>query len=425
MNWVIISLVLLVLAIGLTPRIPVGIIEGLERIIDVRGEDIWILVLAIVWIVSFLKSRRLKLDKPPLLLPILFWLGVGFFSLLVNWAFDNVSVPRGFFYFAKELQFFFVYFFIFFHVKSLDSANLLLRTWIVIGIANIAWVFYQLFIIGRKGEYGISAFNEWGVFPTGSFFLMLFIFLFNWWLYCFWRKSAISWQKKYLYLAAVLAIIIGILGALSKTVFVGFWFALVLSIAFYVWNTRTLKVAVASFLLFVGVSAFTLGAYFSLILPYLPSADRLLFIKEDIVSEVKRARFDTSIAPQFQETIRQANQRPLFYVIGHGKGAVLFSHESHNQYLRNFVETGIAGSIAFLVLIGAILMRAWKGFKQKNGELAAGLAGGVIAATLTMLFMSLVVDAFIVVKTNMTYWFFLGLAMALLHAQKDKILQKI
>jgi len=415
LNWVIISLVLLALAIGLTPCIPVGIIEGLERQIDVRGEDIWILVLAIIWIASFLKFRRLKLDKPPLFLPIVFWLGIGFLSLLINYFFGNLNVPRGFFYFAKELQLFFVYFFTFFSIRSLSSAKLLIRLWVAIGLANIAWVFYQLFFTKRGlGEYGTAALNEGGVFPTGAFFLLLFIFLFNWWLYSFWRKSAVSWQKEYLSLAAILSIIVGILGTLSKTVFVGFWFALVLSVALYVWNTKTLKAAFASFLLFVGVGAFTLGAYFILILPSIEGAERLSDIKSPvkIIDSAQRGRIEPIVIPQFQAALSGTIAEHLF---GRGKGAIFMGTESHNQYLRNFVETGIAGSIAFLILIGAIIVRAWKGFKQKNGGLAAGLAAGVMAATLTMLFMSFVVDSFIVVKANMAYWFFLGLAMAVLY----------
>ncbi|KKU15038.1 hypothetical protein A3A20_02425 [Candidatus Wolfebacteria bacterium RIFCSPLOWO2_01_FULL_45_19] len=413
--WAVALLILLVLAIGLTPRIPIGTVDGLGRIIDIRGEDILMLVLIPVWFFAFLRSRKKDI---PLLAPILFWLGIGLVSLLVNWLFLDGNIARGIFYYAKELQFFFVYFFTFLFISGLAVSNLLMRVWLGVGLANISWVFYQLFFTERGfGEYGTAALNEWGVFPTGSFFLILFVFLFNWWLYSYWKQGEISEQKQYLYLIAILSIIIGILGALSKTAIYGFWFALAISLALYVWNTRTLKTAVASSLLFAGVGAFTFGAYFSLILPNFPGADRIISINSasQLYHEIKRVRLDDEIIPQMQEAFLQANQHPILYAIGHGKGAILTSPESHNQYLRNFVETGIAGSMIFIALIISILLAAWKRFNSSENTLAAGLSSGIIAATLTMLFISLAADAFIVVKLNMTYWFFMGLAMAMLY----------
>ncbi len=418
-------LIVLALTIGLTPRFPIGTIRGLERVIDIRGEDIWILILFFFWMAAILKSRQGKMEKPPLLLPILFWLGAGFLSLLINLLLGNLNIVRGAFYFAKELQLFFVYFFTFFHLRNLLALNTLIRAWLLVGLANIAWVLMQLFVIGRRGEYGTSALNEWGVFPTGAFFLLLFIFLFNWWLYSFWRKG-ISLKKEYLHLVAILTIIAGILGALSKTVLVGLFFALAVSMLFYILKEKTLKAVIASFWLFILVISFTFFVYFALILPNLAGAERLMEIlsPSDLLPDTQRTRFAVS-ALQLQEAIRhtliqETIQRPLIYVFGYGKGAILLGPESHNHYLRNFIETGIVGSIAFLVLMAAILNIAWKGFKR-NEDLTAGLGAGLIVTTLTMLFMSIVVDAFIVVKANMTYWFFAGLTMAALyHGAKEK-----
>ena len=80
--WPILSLAILALAIGLTPRIPVGTLEGLGRVIDIRGEDLWMIVLALVWAVAFFKSRQQNIRSTPLFLPILIWTGIGFTSLL-------------------------------------------------------------------------------------------------------------------------------------------------------------------------------------------------------------------------------------------------------------------------------------------------------------------------------------------------------
>ena len=97
-------LVILAAAIGLSPSFSAGEIAG-GRVVEIRAEDILIVILGLVWIANFLISGRKKIEKPPLLLPILVWLGIGFFSLLTNWIFGNLDISRGFFYFLKEIEF--------------------------------------------------------------------------------------------------------------------------------------------------------------------------------------------------------------------------------------------------------------------------------------------------------------------------------
>ena len=72
-------LILLAAAIGLSPSFSAGMLEG-GRVIEIRVEDILIVILGLVWLSNFLISGRKKVEKPPLFLPILAWLGIGFLA---------------------------------------------------------------------------------------------------------------------------------------------------------------------------------------------------------------------------------------------------------------------------------------------------------------------------------------------------------
>lgn len=414
-GWPFVALMLLALAIGLTPRVPVGTVGDLGRAIDVRGEDILMIALIPLWFVALLKSRRMP--NIPLATPILALLTIGFASTLINGLFLDGNLVRGVFYFAKEVQFFFVYFFAFWAVSRADDAKKLLYIWLGAGLANILYVLWQIFFTERGfGEYGTAALAEWGVFPTGAFFLLLFIFLFNWWLYSYWEQSGISWQKRYLYLGMILPVIIGMLGTLSRTNFIGFWLALAASIILYIYRIKKLRSAIFSAALMVAVALFTLGAHYYLIVPYIEGTERISKILNInyLIDETKRTRL-SEIKYKFQ--IVMVEMKPLNYVVGLGRGET----EKHNYYARTFAESGLAGLIAFLALIAAIFFKARRGFFASDSPTITGLSAGLIAATTTMLFVSLVTDAFMVVKPNMLYWFFAGLTMAVLYKKEINV----
>ncbi|GAG47290.1 unnamed protein product, partial [marine sediment metagenome] len=182
----ILPLILLTSAIALSPSFSAGEIAG-RRVIEIRIEDILIVILGLAWIANFLILKKRKLQKPPLLFPILAWLGIGFFSVLTNWIFMNIGFSRGFFYFLKEIEFFFLYFYLFYHIKNLDTAKFIVKLWVFLGVVNVGWVIYQLATGLELGgyDYGPGALSEQGSYPSGGFFLILFIFLFNVSLYYF------------------------------------------------------------------------------------------------------------------------------------------------------------------------------------------------------------------------------------------------
>ncbi|KPJ56395.1 hypothetical protein AMJ49_04945 [Parcubacteria bacterium DG_74_2] len=405
----ILPLFLLAAAIALSPSFSAGALEG-ERVIEIRVEDILIVILGLIWFTNFLISGKKEFKKPPLFLPILAWLGIGLFTVLFNWILGNLELSRGFFYFLKELEFFIIYFYVFYHIKNIDSAKFIIKLWIFLGLINAGYVFYHINAGIRSGQYGAGAICEWGVFSSGAFFLILFIFLFNIFFFYFFNLD-ISKFKKVILGAMIISPAIGVLGSISKTNFLGLILALFLSFSFFFLKKKRIKIilfAVLISIVMVGAFLFTLQR--------MPVASRIVDIlrPSDLLLSFDAGRM-SSIKSELEKAMKEPLLLPFF---GYGKGYV---GEAHNQYLRNFIEVGIMGSVIFLFLIFAIIKKAWDGFSKSRDPFSIGLSAGLLTATLTMLFISIATEAFIVVKPSEVYWFFTAITMAVLSINKGNI----
>ncbi len=402
-NWLkTLPLILLALAIGFSPSFSAGRIPS-GKIIEIRAEDILLVILGLVWIANFLISGREKFERPPLFFPILAWLGIGFFSLLTNWIFINITLAQGFFFFLKEVEFFFLYFYFFYHIKKYSQIKFLIKVWIFIGLINAGWIFYQI-ITGLKLTfyYGPTPFIEpEGPFPAGGFFLLIFIFLFNILLYYYFNLD-ISKFKKGVLATVIISPAIGVFASGSRASFFGLFLALILTILFYSFKKGFLKSFLIVILLLIFISSIFIFSQHSV-------ARRFSNIEEILWNLSLENSVSRPSIWIFQ--LSEVLKNPLVSFFGFGKSAL---GESHSQYVRNFVETGIIGSLIFLILMFVIIKKSWQGFWLEKSPLSIGLSSGLLVATLTMLFISISAGAFIVVKIAEVYWFFTALTMAVL-----------
>jgi O-antigen ligase len=398
-------LIFLVIAIAFSPSFSAGVIEG-GRIIEIRVEDILLVILGLIWIANFLISKRDKIKKPPLLLPILAWLGIGFFSVLINWIFMNIGISRGFFYFLKEVEFFFLYFYVFYHIKNLNSAECIINLWIIVGVVNICLIIFQFITDIGYGSYGPSMFMERGPLPSGGSFLILFTNLFNIFLY-YYSRLKLSKIKKIILLLSILSLPIGIISSGSRTSILGLILVVVLSLFFYQIKYGVVKSVfiLLGLLIIIGIIFFFVSGKVPYILGLQPEK---ALGSINIRSGIWKAQIETMPENLF------------YYFFGMGKSVRLYTEESHSQYVRNFIETGIIGTIVFFILIFAILRRAFHGFLSGKGPFLIGLSSGLFISTCAMLFMSIAGEAFLVVKINEIYWFFAAITMAAL-SHKIKI----
>jgi len=392
-------LIFLIIAIAFSPSFSAGVIEG-GRIIEIRVEDVLIVIFGLAWIASFLIFKKGKTKKPPLLLPILAWLGIGVFSILINWILMNIGVSRGFFYFLKEIEFFFLYFYIFYHIKNLNSAECIINLWIIVGVVNICLIVFQFITDIGYGSYGPSMFMEKGPLPSGGFFLILFANLFNVFLYYYSRLN-LSKIKKIILFLCILSLSIGIISSGSRTSILGLILVVVLSMFLYSFKHGALKsiFIVLGLIILIGIVYFFISdkvAHISLLQP--ESVVDSLNVRSEI----------------WKNQIEAMPENLFYYFFGMGKSVRLWTEESHSQYVRNFIETGIIGSVIFFFLIFVIIKKAFRGFLLSKAPLLIGLSSGLLVSTIAMLFISITAEAFLVVKINEVYWFFVAITMAAL-----------
>lgn len=420
-----IPLILLVLAIGLSPSFPSGeLVNG--KVIELRIEDFLVALLGLIWLALFLGSKKDNIEKPILLLPILGWISVGIISVLINFFLTRLSLDKGFFYVLKEIQYFFFYFYFFYHVKNILMAKIVFVFWFLIAGINMAYLFYQVRvgkIFGtiyqfineidiKNHDYGASAFAEEGSLPRGMIFLLLFIFFSNYLLYYFFKKRKLIFTK-ILLSAITLSCAAGVFYSGSRTAFLGLIFSLFWIVALFIFKRRNFKLLLAILLLLIigPIVLFSLPKSFigpQRIINTLSSGEFLF-------SEIIRSRIDSGIMPTLQEALARKNL--FFAFFGFGKGSI---GEGHNQYLLNFITVGIVGSFAFLILILAVIKKSLGWFLRSRDFFSTALASGMFIATLAMLFCSLASDPFMVVKSAEIYWSFIGLGMAVLKLEKKE-----
>lgn len=409
-----IPIVLLALAIGLSPSIVVGHIA--QRDVEVRLEDILMVIFGIAWIASFIRQKKTHIAKPPLCLPILAWMSIVIITTLLNSIFENVFPLRAFFYVAKELQFFFLYFYFFYHVKTLESAKGLIAMWIAVATINATWIIYQLFMgisWGGATVYGPTAIVEqFGPLPSGGFFFLLFTNLSSIAIFYYLALRISPAKKIILGLLCVLPMI-GIITSGSRTSVLVIAMVIFLTLLLYQIKRGGLKTAFASVLLLV-----ILGGTF-LYLVSSKIAVRGYPLNPSAILLGLKSGHGVAWRDQMNAFERRS---PLYTFFGLGRGVFLAHEESHSQYVRNFIETGIIGSVAFLILLGAILKRTFYTFAYAKDPLVVALASGLFISTIAMVASSVSAEIFFSVKIDEVYWSFAGLAMAVITLHEKRFL---
>jgi len=393
------ELIFLILAFSFSPSFVFGSIEG-GREIEIRIEDILLLIFGLFWILNTLCLKKIKFKKPPLLKPILLWLSIGFFSVLMNLILSNITLLRGFFYYLKEVEFFFIYFFVFYHVKNLVSVKYIINFLLIISVVGISLIIYQLANIEslRYGTYGPAMFMEKGPFPSGGFFLILFIIFLNLFIY-YYINLNLTRIKKFIISISILSLAIGVISSGSRTAILGLIFSIIVSFSLAIKKQKRMKLIFIFILILIVIIGMI--DYISEIVTY---------VKGILLVRLIKSYRTRSEIWKYQLKDSKLNLFSIFF----GFGKSVRRWESHSQFLRNFLEAGIMGSLAFLFLMYSILKIGFKHFYLSKEPLLVGLSSGVIVCTLTMLFVSIPNDAFVVVKPNQIFWVFLAITMAAL-----------
>lgn len=399
---------LLLSAIALCPSFLVGTLST-GKTIEIRWEDIILVILLVISAFQFLSKKRTKLEAPPLFYPILLLVIVGAISNLINWLTGILVLDRGFFYFLKEIELFIIYFYVYYKIKNYESGKFVTKFFIFLGLLNSAYVVYQAVTGHRIGEYGTGAIGEKGVFPTGAFFLYFFIFSINFLLY-YCLKAKISIIYKTVLFFALLTPAMGIFGAASKTVFLAFALSCVATIVFYVIKEKDKKIILMALVAF----AFMAGLFFYT-LYNVQCVDRLLTMFDPgyIFPNYDRGRLYL-IRPEIDNIVQNLSILPIGYGVG-------YMTEAHNQYVRNMAEIGIIGSIIFAIMILSFIRICFREYYHNKDNYSVAISAGLLVTVISIFFLSLATDPFFVVKPAEVFWVFSAIVMRNITLKKNEI----
>lgn len=406
-------LILLIAAICFSPRFSVGYVPLTQRSIDIRAEDIILFFGLFFSVISFLVQGKNSFTTPPLFWPIFSWVVFGFFSVLVNVLLYRINVGVFFFYFLKELEFFILYFLVFSCSYAAKENIRLIKYWIIGYVVNTFWLGYVLLNnVTWSKYYGPNTFTEpKGPFPSGGFFLMIFIFLFNLSIFYFSNLKIARYKKIIIFILCFLPAI-GVFSSGSYTATVGLIISLIISFISYFIYKASLINFLKALLIFLLIFIIAFGL--------------ISILEKDRISKSKLLWEYGSSDPVSRIGILKENISRIFSAsfinlyIGFGIWG-----EAHSQYARIFLERGLFGLIIFGWLIFSILKLSYNGIKDKNNLYKKGLSMGLFSATLSMLVMFIPNDVLMPVKPAEVYWFFAALAAAAIvrssSEQQDKL----
>ncbi|GAG60009.1 unnamed protein product, partial [marine sediment metagenome] len=228
----------------------------------------------------------------------------------------------------------------------------------------------------------------------------------------YYSRLKLSRIKKIILSLGILSLPIGIISSGSRTCILGLILVVVLSLFFYQFKYGVLR----SVFILLGL-LIIIGVIFSFVSDKVPY---ILRLQPEIVLKSINNRSEI-----WKAQIDRVPENLFYYFFGMGKSIRLYGREeSHSQYIRNFIETGLIGSLIFFFLIFVIIKKAFRGFLLRKEPLLIGLSSGLLVSTIAMLFISIAAEGFLVVKINEIYWFFVAITMAALSFNKREIVTK-
>lgn len=400
-------LLLLISAVTLSLGFNFGTFGG-GKAIELRMEDFLIVVLGLIFILDVVFLKRGKIGKPPLFFYIIFWLIIGIVSVLSNLIFGRLAVDKALFYYFKQVEFFIFFFYVFYQIKDIKSAKFSVKTLIFFGLVNALYVVYQVITGNRMGEYGTAAIAERGVYPTGAFFMFFSIISVNLFLHYYYYFKG-SFLKKLVFGFILMTPILGVFGSDSKTNFLIFIAAMALTIFLLFLKRKNFKLLITTIFVFI----FSILA-FLLVQKYVPFAYRLLHVLsfEGLSSGFINGRWIFIV-----KVIKEILQFPSMIFLGFGPGYV---GEAHNQFLRNYIEVGLLGSIFFFLIIFSIIKISLKAFLRSQDKFLTAVSAGLLICTTANIGLAFVTDSFIAVKPSEVYWIFAAIALATIKLMAPK-----
>ena len=399
-------LFLMIIVIGVAPRIPLPIVIPGRRF-DLRVEDLILVVLLYCWALYLFVQP--KIDGTPLLMQLGFYMGVAIFATSFSLITSDLGTIRSFFYLLKELEYFIIFFIVANTLNTESDLKVVINLMLLVGFCNSVWVVVQL-VTGEASQlfyvsgsalpmdayqaagqlvgYGPRLIGEVNPLATGGLFLVVFLLALSLLLY---SKTI---KKMWIYGMLSALFLLGILGCGSRVSLMG---AIVGSVILLKVTGRAPKI-LPTLLVLVGLSL--------LVSPLIPAIGTSRFSVAGITKS-----FFFRWQEIWQPIIENVTAQVIF---GYGKGSLvvirgLGQGEAHNHFFRVFLETGIFGLMGFIWLLHRIISVSRNLSKKGKLFTSKPLSCTTIAVTVALIMGAMVQDVFVPVILNELWWILIAL----------------
>lgn len=384
---------LIVLAMLLSPEIAVGNVPG--RDITIRVEDLLLIVLGGIGMLRLAASRQARLHvSTPLNPPIILYSLSFILSTALAMMLMGLSPLRGTFFALKYIEYFVIYYLTLGVVQTRKEYKLFLTLFLItFAIVNIfAWT--QAATVNRVAapfEGDQPEPNTLGGYQVLIFAVIMGLFLYT--------RSVFL---KVIYIGMILMMIFPFLRTLSRASFT----AIVPTYLSFLWFTGRKRTLL--------VSVFFLAVILAVL--FLPEQVRTR-IKDTFTAHEQKdiapvtvagITFGPSASARLRSYIRACEEWQKRPVLGWGITGAGFID---GQYFRNLVELGAIGVLAFVFLLGSIYKSVYRIYRQTNDPLYKGLALGVLAGHVGMIFHATTANTFILIRIMEPYWFLMAMVM--------------
>jgi len=371
-----IAMPLIIVSIFFSPDITVAQIPG--RHVNLRAEDFLLVAALLSLFFRYVAGGEWFSIRTPLDKPIIAYLGVGLISTLIGAYLGNVSALRGFFFFAKRVEYFVIFYFIYQCLEGEKEIKLAINlVFVCIFIISIYDAYIRMTTpaeVQRWRAYSLPG-TEKRITEYGELLVMILPVM-----------IALAFEAESIFhkIFAVFGFPLGmylLLDTLRRSAFIGVAVAFLFLTLF---RYRGLSIPLA------GASV-----YFAARLPK-NIMRRIEFLWEEIAQYPKPGgSFPIRVHGGLQ-ALRKFLYRPL---IGEGLGTYKLNVAiSHNQYALFLVEVGLLGIAAFFWLIYSCGKLCWQGMKEAVNSLHRAYCIGFLAGMLGWLVMNFAVISFSTIR---------------------------
>jgi hypothetical protein len=396
-----VGLFVLLAAMLLSPEIELRSATGGDRSLNIRYDDLLIIVIFLGVMVKLVFEGRLTLWQPsPINAGITAYFAACVFSTLLAYerglpAWDKRTA---FFVMLKMLEFYLIFFMVAHSVRSSKDVRFPTALFFAVMLVVSCYGIYSIGTTPRVSapfEKGGTEPNTLGGYLVVSLCVALGLML---------QARRISLK--------VLFLLIGVVGCIPLLYTLSRASYMALIVGFTVIALMSRK-----YLILVAIAAILASS--TLIMPE-AVIERVAFtIQEDGGRDLVVAGRDLNVNLDKSTYERIHVWRKVGFILGLGPQFFLFgggvSWESvlDSQYARVLLETGVVGFIAFFFLQIQVLRTTRQAYRWTEDWMARGIALGMFGATMALIVHSFGTISFLIVRIMEPYWFLIAVTVSI------------